>query len=266
DLVGSDGLLPGPCQGTVELPVEVDGLLHALCTKIDELGNLEKAAARSQRLRNIGSELGQVLLPASIRQALANHTTLPAATALHIASTDLWAPWELIWLGGAFLGEHFAVTRWLREGGLRHTLAGGRAVLVAPASSQLGVSDERRALTELSGGAPQELCTVAEVQRLVGGDRQVGFLHFACHGRAEERDPLGGKLGLDGGLLQPVDVQITDYGRGPLARACVFLNACQAEQPGTTLSGHAGWAKRFLRAGATVFVAPSWSVHDVAAA
>ncbi len=40
----------------------------------------------------------------------------------------------------------------------------------------------------------------------------------------------------------------------------------QGEQPGISLACHTGWAKRFLAAGATVFVAPSWSVGDLAAA
>jgi CHAT domain-containing protein len=170
----------------------------------------------------------------------------------------------MIWLGRAFLGEHFAVTRWLRRGGLHPIVSNGPAVQVAPGLSLLQVQDEQRALEQITGSRPQQLQTLDEVMRLLAGTGSLGFLHFSCHGLAERFDPLGGRLELDGGDLRLIDVQPAGSGQSesPLASACVMLNACQAGVPGITLSGHGGWAERFLQAGAAVFVAPSWSVLD----
>lgn len=186
---------------------------------------------------------------------------MPEGTALHIEAEDPWVPWEMSSLGtSGFLGERFAVTRWLRSGSPWERLAGGRAVLVAPSMNPpLQVNDERVALRGISGDGPLELRTALETMRAIAATDAIGFLHFACHGLAEPAAPLGGRLALEGGELRPVDVGAADA----LAGACVFLNTCEAGIEARTLSGHGGWANAFLlRAGVGAFVAPSWSVGD----
>jgi hypothetical protein len=259
--------LPGaPLEGLRELPAAAAAVLVELCRDMHNELDLAEVESRELRIQSMGAELADVLLPDSFRNALAN---LPEGTALHIEAEDPWVPWEMIRLGSAgFLGERFAVTRWLRRYSLWERFPGGRAVLVAPGDSGLQVEDERRALRDLVGHAPVELRTLLEVQRLLGAADRYGFLHFACHGLAEPAAPLDGRLVLQTHEhLRPLDVRAPQGGSAaPLEGAAVVLNACEAGIPGRGLSGHGGWADAFLRAGAGAFVAPSWSVGDRTAA
>lgn len=257
-LDGPRSVLREPVEGSRELPIDAPALLVKLCRELHDDLTLAEAEARELRIQSIGIELARTLLPQHIIQALAS---VPAGTALHIEAEDPWVPWEMASLGAAgFLGERFAVTRWLRSGSSWECLAGGRAVFVAPPSNPpLQVNDERTALRMVSGDAAIEYRTVLETMKAIGSTNAIGFLHFACHGRAEPATPLGGRLVLDGGELRPVDVQASDA----LAGACVFINACEAGIHERMLSGHGGWADAFLlRAAAGAFVAPSWSVGD----
>ncbi len=261
-LDGARALLRAPIEGWKELPAEASTLIVDLCRDLHGEVRLDEAEARALRIRNIGAELARTLLPEPVIAALAN---APEGTELHIEAEDPWVPWEMASLGSAgFLGERFAVTRWLRSGSPWERLPGGRAVLVAPPSNPpLSVSDERSALRTITGAAPIELRTALETMKAMGSASTIGFFHFACHGLAEPVAPLGGRLVLEGGELRTVDVQSAEA----LAGALVFLNACETGIETRALSGHGGWANAFLlRAGAGAFMAPSWSVGDRVAA
>jgi len=50
------------------------------------------------------------------------------------------------------------------------------------------------------------------------------------------------------------------------ARPVIFLNACFGGRVGVGLTQIGGWAKRFLDAGASVFIGGLWEVNDTLAA
>jgi CHAT domain-containing protein len=47
-------------------------------------------------------------------------------------------------------------------------------------------------------------------------------------------------------------------------RPFVFLNACELAQGGLSITDIGGWAKKFVEAGASVFIGAYWSVYDEA--
>lgn len=162
DMIEANIHLP---EGAPQLVVRLAGELgpRSLYAQYDT------AEARESHLRRLGEQLAAIILPEPVASALA---AAPEGAALHIESSDLWVPWELARLplpkdDRAFLGEWFAVTRWLGPYPLRDHLPGGRPVLVAPTSSGVSSADERRALQELTGRPPEELCSFQEVQDLL---------------------------------------------------------------------------------------------------
>lgn len=262
--------LPVPADAVRELARDTRPILTDLCREVGAARE-PTPRARELALRGIGQRLAKELLPDAVLAEL-RPDRFPVGTALHIESDDAWAPWELAWLGpmdkGVFLGEHFAVTRRIHEGGSVDVLADGDVVLVAPVCSKLDATRERDALRALRGGkAPVELRGLEETLELLNGSVRYGVLHFASHGAARPQEAFGGILPLDGGLLRELHVPALDRvtRTGPLAGALVFLNACEVGLDGAGLTGHGGWARAFLKAGAVAFVAPSWVVADAAA-
>lgn len=286
--LGGNHLDGQPIEEPIIVPGDAQDVVAELCRDLSGLLKLSGPPVQEQRLGNIGAALAERLLPKPVREALAD-PRFAEGTPLHIESDDAWIPWEALHLGsggaGAFLGERFAVTRWLRTGRLLEEIGIGPAVLVVAQGSGLQVEDERRALHSLKGAPPQERGGIADVMDLFGGTPPVGVLHLACHGGllsqgaitlkgtlnaptsqlAAQGDftsqrPLREMLVMEGGSLRVVDV------RGPLGGALVFLNACQAGIGEPSLWDHHGWAGALLRVGAGAVVAPSWVVRDVDAA
>lgn len=258
-----------PAAGDIALPAKSHQLLGQLCRDLPGEAALPQPEAREQRLKGIGSDLAQKVLPGTVLDALAAGRW-PEGTALHIESDDAWVPWEALWLrdatllsGGTFLGEHFAVTRWLRTGSARERVGGNAAVLLATAESGLSLASERRVLAEITGQAPLELAELVAAQRCLHGQPPCRILHFACHGGSEAGKIFVESLQLEGGELHATDIVLTAPGvAGPLDGALVFLNACEAgiEQPGVW--AHDGWISKFLLSGVGAVVAPSWIISD----
>ena len=258
-----------PLEGNIQLPAHAPELLAALCRELPPETTPLPSEARELRLRSIGSNLAQQALPGEIRAALADRRWT-AGTPLHIESDDAWIPWEALWLRqptaaatGVFIGEHFALTRWLRTGSARERVGGKAAVLVATTDPCLTLDPERRVLGEITGQPPIELRQLLAVQKCLLGDPACRIFHFAGHGGSEADKSFGESLLLDGGELHATDILLGTPGTaGPLEATLVFLNACEAgiEQPG--LWAHGGWASTFLREGAGALIAPSWTVSD----
>lgn len=258
-----------PASGDIALPAEAPELLAQLCRELPVEAKLPQPEARELRLKGVGHDLGLRVLPGAVLDALVP-SRWPQGTALHIESDDAWVPWEVLWLqdpavtaGGAFLGEHFAVTRWLRTGSARERVGGKSAVLLATTESGLAIAAERRVLTELTGTAPVELSQIMAAQNCLHGRPPFRILHFACHGGSEADKTFAESLALEGGELHTSDILLTAPGTaGPLDGALVFLNSCEAgiEQPGTW--AHDGWISKFLLAGIGAVVAPSWTISD----
>lgn len=259
NLGGDASILPAPCAGEVKLSANATDTLIQFAWKLkDCLGDPRSTTEtyREGNLVDLGRELGDKLLPGSVARALCETLSRRGqGIPLHIVSDDAWMPWEAVALGdGLFLGDQFAVTRWLRSGALRYDLSDSPAILVAPPARDICVDRERASL----GVAPgQELTRAEEVRaRLQPSSGSIGLLHFACHGSAVSLD-LGEQF-------WPVNVPRLPDGaeRGPLVGSSVFLNACEAGTPARGLTGHGGWAECFLAAGAAVVVAPSWKVDS----
>lgn len=269
-LSGDQAVWSGPqLEGRIELPLPIARLLGDLCRDVSSISELDKVDARELRLRAVGIALSRQLLPVEIREVLTSGSW-PEHMPLHIESNDAQIPWEGLWLGtgtqGQFLGERFAVTRWLRKGSVRDVVGGDLVVLVSPRSSGLQIAIERSALHALAGVPPEELSQLHEVQRLLMGNSARGVLHFACHGDSQPNTTFGETLLMDGGPLSVVDVVAPERGqRGPLDGALVFVNACRANRAERTLWGSQGWSGKFLDAGAGAFIAPAWTVSDVGA-
>ena len=266
DLSGDESLVPSPVSDILELRADAQAMLGDLCRSMHALLPTTEPESRELRLTRLAAIFGESLLPEGVRRALLD---LPEGTSLHIESDDAWAPWEAVALegpaGAIFLGERFAVSRWLRQGSLRQTIHRGRATLVAPRRSTLDVTAERRALEAISGGDMSTLERLSEVQACwLPSEPRHGFLHFACHGTVSASRAFGADLTLDDGPIHPLDVPRRSD--GPLASSCVFLNACEVGLQERTLTGHGSWAEAFLGAGATAVVAPAWSILDSAAA
>lgn len=269
-------LLPFERSLMQDVPASMQALLVEQCRRMEHDFATNSPKVLEGRLRRMGSNLARTLLPAELQRDLHR---LPEGISLHIESNDAWVPWEMVRLGdadnGFFLGERFAVTRWLREGSRQQRLRRSPTVLVAPTDSRLSVGAERNALTHLSGAVPMELRTLEDVSDLLDGalNKRYGrcaFLHFVAHGETAPNDPHGGRVLLQRGqkllvtdITPPNATEGTTELDAPLMGSCVFLNACQTGIGGQpTLTGHGGWATVFARAGAAAFIAPSWSVFD----
>ncbi|MEM7160757.1 MAG: CHAT domain-containing protein [Myxococcota bacterium] len=274
-LLGPAELVPFGISVMHEVPASIQELLVEQCRKFEhDFDPQLKPELLESRLRRVGLSLAETLLPPEIQNALVE---LPEKLALHIEADDAWAPWEMIRLGGSdsgfFIGERFAVTRWLREGSRRDRLCVGPAVLVAPTDGGLSVTEERKALRRLLGQAPLEMRSLAEVSNFLDGNLHAEygrchFLHFAAHGVLPTGDPHGGRILLqDQRALLVTDVAPPGIGedieKAPLLGSCVFINACQAGISGrASLTGHAGWAGVLSKAGVAATIVPSWSVYD----
>lgn len=265
--------LDGPGWGGVPHEHHTELPRDAWCTIADLSRDLPQTrllgpGPAETRLQNVGAKLAATLLGPAIARELARRDE---GTALHVESDDAWVPWELLFLepggGGHFLGERFAVTRWLRVGHAQEALALERAVLVAPPASGLSSATEREALRAFLGRAPEERATLGEVQaRLRAGQRTV--VHFVCHGASRPDAVFPEELVLeDDETLHTADVRSAPPGEpGDLAGALVFANACEVGIATPSLWAFGGWAEACLRAGAAAFVAPSWAVGDRTAA
>ncbi len=264
-----------PLEGEVSLPGDAHALLGNLCRSMERTLKITNRRAREQSMQGIGAELSRTLLPQAIRDVLIQPRWKEGA-ALHIESDDAWIPWEALFLGepsgmrggqpGFFLGEHFAVTRWLKVGSAREQVGGSVAVMIAPTSSGLSVGQERAVLQEITGQAPIDLMALGDVQQCLRGSPRAQVIHFACHGQSKAAEVIAEALYMQDGELHATDIPIPSPGTvGPIEGALVFLNACQAGIEERGLWSHSGWASKLLYAGVGAVVAPSWTITDAGA-
>ena len=196
---------------------------------------------------------------------------------LQISSDEPWIPWELCRLTGEENGEvveddffcaRFQVTRWVAGVPLRRRLSLKNVALVAPRDSGLAAVAAERAYF---GGLAARGTTVTAIpatalevqQALAGGTYDA--LHFSGHGALRDANPDRSALLLEGGdRLSPeaISGRLRNLGR---AAPVVFLNACEVGRAGQSLVDVGGFARRFVGAGAAVFVGACWSVYDDAA-
>jgi CHAT domain-containing protein len=130
----------------------------------------------------------------------------------------------------------------------------------APGSETLqGAIAERQALSALWPKAVEFSSSSATVEAIRAALPNASVIHFACHGRSDDAEPLRSGLLLADGEFTMRDVLSTKLRPGSL----VILSACQTavhdpSVPDEALSLAAG----FLAAGAATVVASLWPVPD----
>jgi CHAT domain-containing protein/tetratricopeptide (TPR) repeat protein len=141
----------------------------------------------------------------------------------------------------------------------------GRALGDLPAVKQ-EVAQVRRLLGKQGVAAVLEAEATPERARQLAQNARV--VHFACHARADDVDPLGSGLllapaGSDAGLLTAAEV----VSRWRLRADVVMLSACEtAVGQVRRYEGMYGLARAFLFAGARSVGASLWRVEDVSTA
>jgi hypothetical protein len=239
-----------------------------------ERGSLHPAQA-ARALEAKGAWLFETLIPRELGEIL--WRLRDRVLTLQISSDEPWIPWELCRLTGEENGEvveddffcaRFQVTRWVAGVPLRRRLSLKNVALVAPRDSGLAAVAAERAYF---GGLAARGTTVTAVpatalevqQALAGGTYDA--LHFSGHGAFRDANPDRSALLLEGGdRLSPeaISGRLRNLGR---AAPVVFLNACEVGRAGQSLVDVGGFARRFVGAGAAVFVGACWSVYDDAA-
>jgi CHAT domain-containing protein/tetratricopeptide (TPR) repeat protein len=141
----------------------------------------------------------------------------------------------------------------------------GKALSNLPAVKQ-EVAQVRRLLGKQGVVAVLEAAATPERARQIAQRARV--VHFACHARADDVDPLGSGLllapaGSDAGLLTAADV----VSRWRLRADVVMLSACEtAVGQVRRYEGMYGLARAFLFAGCRSVGASLWRVEDVSTA
>jgi CHAT domain-containing protein/Tfp pilus assembly protein PilF len=141
----------------------------------------------------------------------------------------------------------------------------GRALGDLPAVKQ-EVAQVRRLLGKQGVAAVLEAAATPERARQIAQNARV--VHFACHARADNVDPLGSGLllapaGSDEGLLTAADV----VSKWRLRADVVMLSACEtAVGQVRRYEGMYGLARAFLFAGSRSVGASLWRVDDVSTA
>jgi hypothetical protein len=243
----------------------------------DFFGDIEqlRSDALEERLDAQGSHLFNELFPEDLREAL--WSCRDKISSIIIESEEGLIPWELCKLegfedgkvvAGPFLCEAYAVSRWVSGRGPAAELTANKIALVVPSDSHLPSAAEESNYIHSLG--PEHIVTdvpagYASVHtELAAGSYDVW--HFTGHGVADHASPDRSVIVLEGGdCFRPVDISGVVKNLGQ-AKPIVFLNACQSNVGGASLTGVAGWARQFVGAGAGAFLGTFWSVDDAAAA
>lgn len=249
-------------------------------------------ASTGERLRALGLQMADALLPPRIRAALWEKRG--EIEAILIIATEQQLPWEVVHVDdpasdepGFFLAEK-GLTRWFRQVPLPSPRRGRSlrpAYYVKPdyrdPRLKLAFLDHEIAAIEGVVGPMQR--RQAQSQSLVSWMRsrpQIGILHFCGHGDTGETALREGQLLLQDHFDPAANLCVHDVLDSRLmganvriareAASIVFLNVCRAGRATRGLIGVAGYAKAFVAprsgAGAGVFVGAGWSVVDAAAA
>jgi|GEM_PF-1823299 len=247
--------------------------LHGLIRRrLDALRNLPASTPEpadvDRRLRNLGRDLADELLPRDLARRLVAHA--PEIRTLQIASDEPSVPWEILALSGEdgeepwFLGERFLVTRWRRGPKEPRRLPLRRLALIAPSDSGLpSMESEVDKIAEMLGEG-RAVRLPARQTTVLDGLRRGAFdgWHFATHAAARADDPSSWRLALEGGGdLTPADFGPHLADSSPL----VFLNACSAGQSAPSLTGLGGFADKLVSYGAGAVIGPLWAVPDAPA-
>jgi hypothetical protein len=227
----------------------VRSLLAAAITEITDTAAGDAAA----RLRSFGQYLGDLVMPDELRGELAS---LGRAHTLQVlADEDVWAPWELVHDGSAFLAERYVIGRWPRE----LAAACPSEVPLGPVSLayyQAVDQPARWAVLLQPAGAPAASLLPGGVLRDVAATQTLPGLHIVRQTQPEDSGRRDSPMiaGRDSGSeLAQIALAVRRE------RPVITLGYVRKE--GVALAAlEQTWAMGFLRARCSAFAGPMWAV------
>ncbi len=257
----------------------------------DRLSTLAKLSAATRtpdqtqhairELADIGFSLYDQLFPDAFKEAYRTLRVKYSGCNLWLISNESWIPWEMVRpvaydQGGVLLYddpplcEMFQLSRWIRGRAAPEALDVDNIALIAPADSLAATAPERDFFTDLRNKHPKlglvgPMTTLAEVEAgFRSGDTRI--FHFTCAGALDTDDPNESRLRLTDGILRPSRIAGGAMAGLRKAKPLVFLSSSHGGRVGAGLTGLAGWAWRFIEAGASAFIGALWEVNDSLAA
>lgn len=255
----------------------------------DDWSQSRSPAAFQARLKSIGGQLFDELVPDSIQKVLWDNRE--RITTVQVTSDDPFIPWELVHLKdprGRLPKEdlylaNLGIVRWLDGVGQPPrglTFRPTKRFVIAP-EYPAGSGWELDTATEIENlegqlGVRRTEPTWEALLKLIGSPGKFDLLHYAGHGGAPAGDI--NQAGLVFEVTKDVDTDtwvpssisatmVEQYANlrpasGKGARPLVFLNACQVGRAGYQLTSIGGFAKAFIAAGAGAFISSLWEVGD----
>lgn len=275
-------------DGTAYPPITLASSSRAyfaeFCRKIENLpvDTESRRKASAKKLSNWGVDMIEKVIPAELRATLWD--VRERIGSMQITSDEAWIPWEVCRLvstsdtgskvEGPFFAEAFCVTRWLHGVAAPARFSFGEWALVVPQDSRLpnakaeelfihSLADATRKVTQV----PANFCDLTAAME----SEIYHAWHFCGHAHAgNEGDGDQAAIELDDRDSMTVDLFTGATENALRTGPFVFLNACQSAQGGLSLTGVAGWARRFIkpassRFAASAFLGSYWSVYDAAA-
>lgn len=224
-----------------------------------------------ERLADRGALLCTELIPLELQRRL--WALIGRVRTIQVLSDEVWIPWEILRLQdpddlsapGRFLVEAFSVTRGLLKSPVVLDLPMRRVGLVVPRDSGLPKASMEGERIKAFAGAAHKVVDVPASYREVKDALAQGTFegwHFAGHGVAREGSPQRWCIVLERKQeVHPADLFGAARQLG-LARPLVFLNACHSGRGSVSLTGMAGLAGAFLKAGAGAFLGAHWALDD----
>lgn len=184
---------------------------------------------------------------------------------LHLDDALIEIPWELSDIGGASLGNRFAIGRMVSAAGAhkiprRRADVGEVAIVANPTGDLDAASQEGRLLANLltDAGASVTLLDGPQTKaEICAAMRATDLVHFAGHATTESGQ--GALLCSDGPLSAAAMQSALVHDGTSHAPALFFVNACHMAGEGWTSEA---FARAALNLGIEHFIAPTWEIPD----
>lgn len=225
-------------------------------------------------LRTTGKDLWRELIPGDLQEIFWRYQdTIKKMTIMSSGDTMAMAmPWEIMYPtweqygdGAGFLAEQFPLVRWrdnsmgaitqLRLSEAHYVFSSGKN---APRRAREEINHLKRTV-----GEGVEVKKLEQLLKILES-ANFGLLHFACHNTFLDANPAWSYIPLGKDHFELT--LLGDYvGRFRDKAPLVFVNACRSDGVAPQYTRLAGWATRFLNAGAGAFIGTLWDVRDTSA-
>jgi hypothetical protein len=198
--------------------------------------------------------------------------TTKGIESIQIITDEPYIPWEIvkpyieqdgIKKSDGFLCQVHSIARWITTEVDRNDKDPIRNVVIAlPNSGLKEVKNEYNWLKDFFAEyniTPEILSSVrALLNKFKGSDFDI--LHIAAHGSFTTQ--AGGSLPFTDGSIIPGDIP---SGKLHNTRPMIFLNICSSARQVFKFNTISGWAQKFIKEGAAVFLGTLWPIDDVTA-